>query len=103
MPAKSDLEKLAKKDYRKYARLKNIMRQYSKTGKLPPSKLDRYSGTNLMKFKHSETYPYRVPCFRHSGDMVLTHVFRKKGNREIQKEIEKAEQIRKEHLGKTEG
>lgn len=98
MPAKEDLEKLKDADYRKYSRFKLLFIQFSKTGTLPPSKLDEYKGTKLKKFKHSAAYPYRVPCFFLGNRVVLTHLFQKKGKKQIQDQIEKAERIMKEHI-----
>ena len=98
MPVKEDLEKLKCRDDRKYSRFKLLFIQYAKTGTLPESKLDDYKGTKLKKFKHSQAYPYRVPCFFMGNRVVLTHLFRKGGNRQVQDQIRKAERIMKEHI-----
>lgn len=99
-PASEGLRRLKRKDYRKYSRFKMLFIQYVQSGVLPPSKLDAYVGTPLCKFKHSESYPYRIPCFQDSKHAtVLTHVFEKKGTT-LQDNIKKACTIRKEHLSR---
>jgi hypothetical protein len=98
MPAKDGLEKLKRTDYRRYSRFKAMFEHYAKTGWLPPSKLDDYQGTKLKKFKHSQAYPYRVPCFFLGNRVVLTHLFEKRGDRQISNQIKKAERIMKEHM-----
>ncbi len=97
-PAKDGLDKLSKKDYRKYSRLKMIMRHFVTKSHLPPSKMDGYSNSKLRKFKHSEAYPWRLPFFTVENRHYLTHLFEKKGDAYNQQQIEKAEEIRKEHL-----
>ena len=98
-PASEGLRKLKRRDYRKYARFKALFIQYVQAGVLPPSKLDPYVGTPLRKFKHSESYPFRIPCFKDSKNAtVLTHIFEKKGPKQVQRNIDKALLIRKEHL-----
>jgi hypothetical protein len=100
-PASEGLRRLKRKDYRKYSRFKVLFIQYVQAGILPPSKLDQYVGTPLWKFKHSEAYPFRIPCFWDSKNAtVLTHVFEKKGKKQIQDNIKKALTIRKEHLSR---
>jgi phage-related protein len=98
MPAKEDLDRLKRKNLRRYSRFKLLFIQFAKTGTLPPSKLDEYKGTKLKKFKHSEAYPYRVPCFFVGNRVILTHLFAKKGRKQISAEIEKAKRIMNEHM-----
>ena len=97
-PAKDGLEKLKKKNLRKYIRFKLLFKQFVLTGKLPPSKMDNYAGTKIRKFKHSETHPYRIPFFSNNKTHYLTHVFKKRGDRSIGKNIKIAEEIMKEHM-----
>jgi hypothetical protein len=99
-PAKDGLDKLSKKDYRKYSRLKMIMRQFVTKGHLPPSKMDGYSNSKLRKFKHSEAYPWRLPFFTVENRHYLTHLFEKKGDTYNQEQIEKAKMIRAEHYAR---
>lgn len=97
-PAKDGLEKLRKKDYRKYSRFKLLFKQFVLAGELPPSKVDAYEGTKLRKFKHKQTFPYRIPFFSIGNSHYITHLFKKRGGKNIQKNIKKAEAIMKEHM-----
>lgn len=97
-PAKDGLDKLRKKDYRKYSKFKMIFKQFVKSGELPKSKMDNYAGTKLRKFKHDQVFPYRIPFFSIESTHYLTHLFRKIGDKGISKNIRKAEKIMKEHL-----
>lgn len=102
VPAKDDLEKLRKRNGRVYSRFKAMFKQYVKTGCLPEHKFNAYTSgkgePTICKFRGSKVHPYRIPCFLVGDRLFLTHVFKKKGQRKIVDNIEKARRIRTEHL-----
>lgn len=103
-PAKKELERLKKRAPRKYGRIIAVFRHFSKVGdEIPPNYMDRYSGTDIWKFKTHAAYPWRFPYFRLDGVCYLTHVFEKMGTKQVQDQIKKAETIKKEHLERANG
>lgn len=102
-PAKDGLDKLKKRDYRRYSRFKALFKQFVQTGKLPPSKMDDYAGTKIRKFKHTKNYPYRIPFFTNNTTHYLTHLFKKRGDKDISNNIKVAKDIMKEHMDRLSG
>ncbi|MFC1676571.1 hypothetical protein ACFL3G_05865 [Planctomycetota bacterium] len=103
-PAQQGLEKLKKKKQHKskYFAFIALFEQYVNTGSLSEIYLDglkhnKISG--ILKFKRSDAYPYRVPCFKMSNSYILTHVYEKRegDGRQIKREVELADTIRSEH------
>ncbi len=46
---------------------------------------------------------YRILCFWHNGNIILTHGFSKKTQKTPRQEIERAEMIKKEYLARKKG
>jgi hypothetical protein len=95
-PAKEFFDSLDAPERRK---MMALFRQMGDEGKIwNRRRFKKVEGTDFFEFKESQI---RILCrFLPGGLLVLVHGFRKKGERIRPSEIEKAERILTEHLGR---
>ena len=103
MPAQKDLGKLKKENLKAFVRLDVLFKHFAQTGKLKPQQFRSLQGKRARENKLSEFKRdvYRVACFVIRNRCFLTHLFGKKNSsRYVNNQIDKAANIREEHLEK---
>lgn len=92
-PSKEDLDRLSEKER---VRIQTLFDLLADTGRISnKQKFKQLDGTNLYEFIHRDI---RFLCFWDSGGrVVLTNMFRKRGQKTPKREIDRGEEIRKEH------
>ncbi len=94
-PAKEFVESI---DRKKQIQLRVLLERMANAGKIfNPQKFSHLRG-KIYEFKSGQI---RILCFQEGRAWVLTHGFIKKQNKTPRREIDKAEAIMYEHLGKN--
>ncbi|MEE9296626.1 MAG: type II toxin-antitoxin system RelE/ParE family toxin [Phycisphaerae bacterium] len=96
-PAKDFIEAL---DVGEQIKLDTLFRRMADTGKVWDDRKFKQVRGKIYEFKRYQT---RVGCFRVEDRWILTHGFVKKAPRWPRSEIERAERIMNEHLGRETG
>ena len=97
MPAKSFLEGLSPAEQAAFfAQFEMLCRE----GRLPVTKLKKFRTARgiAWELRHSR---WRIGCFQNGRQWVLTHGFEKRGQRTPEREIERVERIRDEHVARN--
>ena len=98
-PCMKFLEGLAKSDPRAFAKFVNLFDKSCAVRHIHNITQFRKEQGEIWAFKERQ---YRIGCFQHDGDWVLTHGFEKKQDKWPREQLKRANSIRSEDLSRIE-